>query len=107
MDRARSRRSGSRPDASRARCSDRPRAGDVDLPWLALAPGPTSAAAASLATRSRIFDAAELVVVENVCSLPLNLAAPRAAIATAIDATSARVVLHHHDLPWQRPATAT
>ena len=43
---------------------------------------------------------ADLVVVENCCSLPLN---PRAgeAIATLLDGRPA--ILRHHDLPWQRP----
>jgi mannosylglucosylglycerate synthase len=50
---------------------------------------------------------ADLVVVENLCSLPLNPAASRAA-AAAVELVgppggTARVVLHHHDLPWQRP----
>ena len=41
----------------------------------------------------------DLVVVENVCSLPLNLPA---ALVVA-DALAGRpAVLHHHDLPWQR-----
>jgi len=43
---------------------------------------------------------ADLVVVENLCSLPLNEAAARA-VATALRGRPA--VLHHHDLPWQRP----
>jgi mannosylglucosylglycerate synthase len=46
---------------------------------------------------------ADLVVVENVCSLPLNPAASRA-VAGAVSTTPARVLFHHHDLPWQRRA---
>ncbi|MGH9044605.1 MAG: glycosyltransferase [Acidimicrobiales bacterium] len=42
---------------------------------------------------------AELVVVENVCSLPLN---PGAARAVAIACRGRPAILHHHDLPWQR-----
>jgi glycosyltransferase involved in cell wall biosynthesis len=42
---------------------------------------------------------AELVVVENLCSLPLN--AP-AGDAVARVLRGRRAVLHHHDLPWQR-----
>jgi glycosyltransferase involved in cell wall biosynthesis len=42
---------------------------------------------------------AVLVVVENVCSLPLNPAASDA-VAGALAGRAA--VLHHHDLPWQR-----
>jgi glycosyltransferase involved in cell wall biosynthesis len=47
--------------------------------------------------------AADLVVVENVCSLPLNLDAA-SAVAAAVKGRPA--VLHHHDLPWQRPRSA-
>ena len=43
--------------------------------------------------------AADLVVVENLCSLPLN---PPAAAAVARVLRARRAVLHHHDLPWQR-----
>lgn len=42
---------------------------------------------------------ASLVVVENLCSLPLNPAAS-AAVAAALEGRPA--LLHHHDLPWQR-----
>lgn len=47
----------------------------------------------------------ELVVVENLCSLPLNPPAARAA-AAALGSFPGRVVLHHHDLAWQRERTA-
>ena len=41
----------------------------------------------------------DLVVAENICSLPMNLAATRA----VSDVLAGRpAVLHHHDLPWQR-----
>ena len=43
---------------------------------------------------------ADLVVVENVCSLPLN---PPAAAVAARRPRGRPTVLHHHDLPWQRP----
>jgi len=42
---------------------------------------------------------AELVVVENLLSLPLN---PQAAGALAQVLADRPAVLHHHDLPWQR-----
>jgi glycosyltransferase involved in cell wall biosynthesis len=45
----------------------------------------------------------DLVVVENVCSLPLNR---RASEALANLLRGRRAVLHHHDLPWQRPGWA-
>jgi glycosyltransferase involved in cell wall biosynthesis len=43
---------------------------------------------------------ADLVVVENLCSLPLN---PGAADVVARVLAGRPAVLHHHDLPWQRP----
>ena len=46
------------------------------------------------------LDAADLVVVENLCSLPLN---PAAADVVARALAGRPAVLHHHDLPWQRP----
>lgn len=46
---------------------------------------------------------ADLVVVENLCSLPLNPAAGRA-VARAL--RGRRAVLRHHDLAWQRPGLA-
>jgi mannosylglucosylglycerate synthase len=54
-------------------------------------------------TAGEVHDAlapADLVVIENLCSLPLNPAAARV-VATACAARPA--LLHHHDLPWQRP----
>lgn len=72
-------------------------AGPVDrvLPGLAME-------AASAPTSSELavaLDDADLVVVENVCSLPLN---PAAAAAVAAVLRGRPAVLHHHDLPWQR-----
>jgi len=46
------------------------------------------------------IDDADLVVVENLCSLPLN---EDAATVVAGVIHKRRAVLHHHDLPWQRP----
>lgn len=43
---------------------------------------------------------ADLVIVENLCSLPLNPGAC-AVVATAL--ANRPALLHHHDLPWQRP----
>jgi glycosyltransferase involved in cell wall biosynthesis len=42
---------------------------------------------------------AVLVVVENLCSLPLN---PAAAGAVAATLAGRPAILRHHDLPWQR-----
>ncbi|HVX23496.1 MAG TPA: hypothetical protein VHB02_19295 [Acidimicrobiales bacterium] len=46
---------------------------------------------------------ADVVVVENLCSLPLN---PAAAAVVAGCLAGRPAVLHHHDLPWQRPHLA-
>ncbi len=76
-------------------------AGPVDtvLPGLAMH-------AAEPPTRAEVDHAlaeADLVIVENLCSLPLN--APAARVVAA--ACAARPALfHHHDLPWQRPHLA-
>ncbi len=72
---------------------------DVVLPGLAID-------AAVPPTAAELADAlagAELVVVENLCSLPLNPPAT-AVVAEALRGRPA--VLHHHDLPWQRPHLA-
>ncbi|MCC5953830.1 MAG: glycosyltransferase family 4 protein [Acidimicrobiia bacterium] len=53
-------------------------------------------------THSEVDDAladAELVVVENLCSIPLNLPAARV-VASVLAGRPA--LLHHHDPPWQR-----
>ena len=42
---------------------------------------------------------ADLVVVENLCSIPLNLGAAR---ATAAVLRGRPAIMHHHDPPWQR-----
>jgi mannosylglucosylglycerate synthase len=69
---------------------------DVMVPGLELAatsaPDPRALADA--------LEDAECVIVENVCSLPLNVAASTS-LASLLAGRAA--VLHHHDLPWQRP----
>jgi glycosyltransferase involved in cell wall biosynthesis len=75
--------------------------GPVDhlLPGLAIdAPEPPTAGEVASALAS-----ADLVVVENLCSLPLN---PAAASVVAACCQGRPTVLHHHDLPWQRPHLA-
>ncbi|MCU1449510.1 MAG: hypothetical protein JWP02_1680 [Acidimicrobiales bacterium] len=47
----------------------------------------------------RALGVADLVVAENICSLPLNM---QAAGAVADVLAGRPAVLHHHDLPWQR-----
>jgi mannosylglucosylglycerate synthase len=76
-------------------------AGPVDhlLPGLAMAaPEPPTRAEVD----SALADA-DLVIVENLCSLPLN---PGAAAVVAAACAGRPTVLHHHDLPWQRPQFA-
>lgn len=46
------------------------------------------------------FSDADWVVAENICSLPIN---PRASAAVAEALQGRPAILHHHDLPWQRP----
>jgi glycosyltransferase involved in cell wall biosynthesis len=53
---------------------------------------------------SDAFADAALVVVENVCSLPLN---PEASRAVAHVLAGRPAVMHHHDLPWQRATYAS
>jgi mannosylglucosylglycerate synthase len=65
------------------------------LPGLAI-DAPTPPTRAELA---RQLAWADLVVVENLCSLPLN---PGAGAAIAACLAGRRAILHHHDLPWQR-----
>jgi mannosylglucosylglycerate synthase len=74
--------------------------GDVELPWLAL--HPRDATAPDPAQLTPTLDAGAVTVVENICSLPMNVGASRA-VAQSLGDTGTRVVLHHHDLPWQRP----
>jgi glycosyltransferase involved in cell wall biosynthesis len=46
-----------------------------------------------------VLSDADLVVVENLCTIPLNLPAAR---ATAKVLAGRPAILHHHDPPWQR-----
>ena len=48
---------------------------------------------------ARSLEDADLVIVENLCSLPLN---PEAGQAVAAILRGRPAVLRHHDLPWQR-----
>ncbi len=48
----------------------------------------------------RALEGADLVVIENLCSLPLN---PEAADLLTELCRGRPAVLHHHDLSWQRP----
>jgi mannosylglucosylglycerate synthase len=79
--------------------SDGLRPDDVWVPFLAIDPHPSArpepdVLAAALA-------GADLVVVENLCSLPLNETASTTT-ARVLDEHDGRVLFHHHDLPWER-----
>lgn len=68
---------------------------DVTLPELALrATGPTN-----VGQLREALDGCDVVIVENLASLPLNLHA-REALYEVLDDRDA--LFHHHDLPWQR-----
>jgi glycosyltransferase involved in cell wall biosynthesis len=72
---------------------------DVTLPGLAIGAGtPPTADEVGAA-----LDGADLVVVENLCTIPLNL--PAARIVAGVLA-GRPAILHHHDPPWQRRAHA-
>jgi mannosylglucosylglycerate synthase len=72
---------------------------DVVVPELAM----DAAEAPSAAAVRDALAGADLVVVENLCSLPLN---PAASSVVAAACAGRPTVLHHHDLPWQRPRLA-
>jgi mannosylglucosylglycerate synthase len=95
--------------------ADGPRPGDVVVPGLAVAaeaaPGPAGQRPAAPQGPSgdelrAALAGSQIVVVENVLSLPLHLEAAR--VLTEVLATlpaETRVLLHHHDFAWQRPET--
>jgi glycosyltransferase involved in cell wall biosynthesis len=96
--------------------ADGPRPGDVVVPGLAVAaevaPGPTGQRPAGPGgppdeeLRSALAGSA-VVVVENILSLPLHLEAARVLTRVLAELPAeTRVLLHHHDLAWQRPETA-
>lgn len=72
--------------------------GEAGIIVAGLAAGAGTAPAASEVDAA--LAGADLVVVENLCSLPLN---PAAAAVVAEVLAGRPAVLHHHDLPWQRP----
>ncbi len=74
-----------------------------------LLPGLAHDAAAGVAPPSAdelraAFAQADVVVAENICSLPLN---PRAGRAVADALRGRRALMRHHDVPWQRERFAT
>lgn len=76
-------------------------AGDADILIPGLDIDATEPPADSILERT--LSGADLIVVENVCSLPAN---PRATAALVRHIRGRRALLHHHDLPWQRPRFA-
>ncbi len=78
--------------------------GPVDhcLPALAIQP-PSCTADGTADELAAVLADVDLVVVENLLSIPLNLPASR-----QVAAVLARrpVIVHHHDPPWQRPRFA-
>jgi glycosyltransferase involved in cell wall biosynthesis len=74
-----------------------PESDDVVLPELAIdARAPVDAGDLRAALQG-----ADLVVVDNICSLPLNIEAARA-VAREVADHRGRACFRHHDLPWQR-----
>jgi glycosyltransferase involved in cell wall biosynthesis len=71
---------------------------DVIFPGLAY-DAPDDVAPPPVDELASTFAAADVVVAENICSLPLN---PRAGRAVAAALRGRRAVLRHHDVPWQR-----
>jgi glycosyltransferase involved in cell wall biosynthesis len=77
--------------------------GDIVLPGLAIdaGGGESPAGGVDVAAIEAALTGADLVIVDNLCSLPLNLEAARA-VARVAGRHRGRVVFRHHDLPWQR-----
>ncbi len=80
---------------------DAPGPADAVLPGLAIRP-PEDAPAPDPATVLDALGDDDLVIVENLCSLPLQLRASRAVAAAVTRRDGGRVLFRHHDLPWQR-----
>jgi glycosyltransferase involved in cell wall biosynthesis len=82
---------------------DHGRPDDLVLPGLSFdaAGGQSTTAPVDAGAISAALDGADLVVIENICSLPLNIEAAHA-VARAAEEHHGRVVFRHHDLPWQR-----
>jgi glycosyltransferase involved in cell wall biosynthesis len=73
--------------------------GPVDNVVPGLTIDPSAAPAPSTDEMRDAVAGVDVVVVENLCSLPLNVGA---ALAVADSLRGRPAVLHHHDLPWQR-----
>jgi glycosyltransferase involved in cell wall biosynthesis len=71
-------------------------AADVIIPSLAI----DASSSTSITEMEDALSGADLVIVENLASLPLNLDA-RDVLYHLLKGR--RALFHHHDLPWQRP----
>jgi len=67
------------------------------------APEPMPSRIETVAALGAALADVDLVIVENLCSLPLS---PNASDVVAELLTGRPAVLHHHDLAWQRPHLA-
>jgi hypothetical protein len=72
---------------------------DAWLPFLAI--DPVEGARREPDALAAAIAGSDLVVVENLCSLPLNETAAETT-AEVLDRHDGRVLFHHHDLPWER-----
>lgn len=72
---------------------------DTWLPFLAI--DPIDGAEPDASALRAALAGVDLVVVENLCSLPLNPTASAVAARVLADHRG-RVLFHHHDLPWER-----
>jgi glycosyltransferase involved in cell wall biosynthesis len=77
---------------------------DTWLPFLAI--DPVDGSTADPGALGAALAGADLVIVENLCSLPINPDAATLA-AEVLSRHDGRVVFHHHDLPWQRAGLHT
>ncbi len=77
---------------------------DAWLPFLAI--DPAEASAPDPVALAAALAGADLVVVENLCSLPINPDASTLAAEVLAEHNGA-VTFHHHDLPWQRAGLST
>lgn len=73
-------------------------AADVIHPGLAF-DAPEGVDPPSIDVLRATFANADVVIAENICSLPMN---PRAGRAVADALRGRRAVMRHHDVPWQR-----
>ena len=77
--------------------------GDIVLPGLAIDPAAGTGIADPIDEPAveAALAGADLVIVDNLCSLPLNVDAARV-VANVTARHPGRLVFRHHDLPWQR-----